>query len=184
MSEPIYSMLTGKGPNPGGGQTLASFALSGVPTMIAPGIQADTTNVNGTYVDEYTYYGGNGPSPGNQWVSSDGLWSIGYISDLGSCNCYTETNISSRALGGGWFLNYQSQNGGRMVAYVNGSIGSKPPSTGWYTIYNDLFAGLMCSFNVDDPFTYVGFQDCDPSISPPTQPYHPGYVSNLTFTSV
>lgn len=181
-NEPIFSMLTGKGPLPGGGQTLSPFTLSGVPAMIAPP-GADTTNVNGTYVDEYTYYGGNGPSPGNRWVSSDGLWFIYYAIDLGSCNCFTETNITSRALGGGWSLSYQSQNYSRMVAYVNGSIGSKPPSTGWYTIYNGMFDGV-CSFNVDDPYTYVGFQDCDPSIVPPTQPYHPGYVSNLTFTPV
>lgn len=180
MSEIIYSMLTGKGPNPGDGQTLDPFTLSGVPVDWAYDVGQYNTNINGTYVDTSVIVPGY--PPGFYWLSADFLWVIMYMSDLGTCNCFTETNVSGRALGGGWGL-YEMDTG-KLLAYANGSINSKPPSGGWGHIHHGGMWLNACSANVDDPYTYVGFQDCDPSISPPTQPYHPGYVANLTFTSV
>lgn len=188
---PIYSMLTGKGPLPGGGQTLTSFTLSGAPIewgsypVYNNGMNNFPGDINGVYVDENAYYGGNGPQPGSSWVSSNGNWMIYYSSSTSSCTCYdaSDSVLGTRQLPAGWRLYFSL--GGTTRAYASGTIASIPPTTDWYHLFKDnQFMDDSCSRNVLGSGEVRGFQDCDPSVLPPTSPYHPGYVASLTFTPV
>lgn len=182
MNEPIYSMLTGKGPLTGSGQTLAPFTLSGAPNPWAN----HSGNINGTYVDE----GSISPAmPGYGWIIDDGSsqyggnYIINWWSNQGSCTCYDANYnvIGTRQLGAGWLL-YDSQSSA-WIAFAPGPNASIPPSTGWYKIYMAGGSTAACSGPFGgDGLTAYGFSDCDPSIQPPTENWQPGFVTNLTFT--